>query len=97
MMHVTLMYADGCPNWEITDQRLRLLKYELRYTLEYAKVESPEQSQPVDFLGSPTVLVDGTDPFTNGDNPTGPACRVYATPAGLQGSPTLEQLRAVMG
>lgn len=33
MTTVTLLYVDGCPNWELTDRRLRTLTSELGFTL----------------------------------------------------------------
>jgi hypothetical protein len=93
MTGVTLRYFDGCPNWEVTDRRLRSLEHELGFTLAYEQVESPEEAERLEFAGSPTVLVDGADPFATGDEPTGLACRMYATPDGPQGSPSLAQLR----
>ncbi|MBS3941346.1 MAG: thioredoxin family protein [Actinobacteria bacterium] len=95
-MGVTLRYFDGCPNWEVADQRLRSLADEVGFTLRYEQVESPEEAERLGFAGSPTVLVDGVDPFATGDEPTGLACRVYATDDGPQGSPGLGQLRAVL-
>lgn len=96
MTDVTVLYFDGCPNWEAADQRLKQLRAEIDFTLQYTKVETPEEADQAGFRGSPTVLVDGTDPFVTGDEPTGLACRVYATPDGPQGSPTLEQLRSAI-
>jgi len=97
MTTVTLLYFDGCPNWQIADQRLRDLQSELDFTLEYRKVETPEEAERTGFRGSPTLLVEGRDPFANGDEPTGLACRVYETPDGTQGSPTVDQLRDTLG
>lgn len=96
MADVTLRYFDGCPNWEVTDRRLRGLGAELGFTLAHERVETPEEAERLGFAGSPTVLLDGVDPFATGEEPTGFACRVYATPDGPQGSPTLEQLRDVL-
>lgn len=48
------------------------------------------------FRGSPTVLVDGRDPFADGGEAFGLACRVYPTEEGPAGSPTVAQLRAVV-
>jgi hypothetical protein len=59
-------------------------------------VSKPEEAARVGFAGSPTMLVDGSDPFATGDEPSGLACAVYETPDGPQGSPTLEQLREVL-
>lgn len=42
------------------------------------------------------VLVDGRDPVACGDERFGLACRVYETPDGPAGSPTIEQLEAVI-
>lgn len=93
---VTLLYFDGCPNWQQTDERLTVLQAEQGFTLEHRKVDTPEEAARLAFAGSPTVLVDGVDPFATADAPTGLACRVYDTPDGPQGSPTLAQLREVL-
>jgi len=41
-------------------------------------------------------LVDGVDPFAEPGWEVGLSCRRYLTPDGYEGSPTLEQLRAVL-
>lgn len=96
-MDVTLLYFDGCPNWEETDAHLRVLadKYP-DMVITRVLVESPEEADRVGFRGSPSVLIDGTDPFSDPDAPVGLSCRVYSTPDGLAGSPTLEQLRTAL-
>ncbi|MCX4582402.1 hypothetical protein [Streptomyces sp. NBC_01481] len=48
------------------------------------------------FTGSPTILVDGHDPFTDPSRPPGLACRIYRTPHGLSGVPEIDQLRQVL-
>ncbi len=95
-MRVTLLYFDGCPNWRDVDQELRALSDELGFELERRRVDTPEQAESLVFRGSPTVLVDGRDPFARGDEPTGLACRVYVAPDGLRPAPTLEQLREAL-
>lgn len=95
-MQVTLQYFEGCPNWETTDRQLRLLASELGFELHRRKVDSPELAERLGFRGSPTVLVDGRDPFATGDEPVGLACRVYLTDDGLVGAPTEPQLRDVL-
>jgi hypothetical protein len=42
------------------------------------------------------VLIDGIDPFAQPDGPTGLSCRIYTTPDGLRGSPTIGMLRAAL-
>ena len=61
------------------------------------RVETVEEAERVGFHGSPSILVDGVDAFAGPDAGVGLSCRVYATPQGLTGAPTLEQLRDVVG
>ena len=94
-MRVTLQYFDGCPSWQVADQRLQQALAESGHpdgAIDYQKVETPEEAERLSFTGSPTVLIDGRDPFEVPGTAAGLACRVYRTPDGLAGSPTLDQL-----
>ncbi|CAN5461741.1 hypothetical protein BH23ACT6_BH23ACT6_23760 [soil metagenome] len=95
-MDVTLLHFDGCPSWQTTDQRLRELADEHGFDVTHRKVETPEAAEELSFRGSPTVLIDGRDPFADGDEPVGLSCRIYQTPDGQAGSPTLDQLRGAL-
>ncbi len=95
-MQVTLQYVAGCPNVQVTRDRLALVADELGLVVTTELVETPEAAQARGFRGSPTVLVDGRDPFADAASPVGLACRLYATADGTVGAPTLEQLRAVL-
>jgi hypothetical protein len=95
-MDVTLQYFDGCPSWRTTDQHLRTLADEFDLRLSYREVTSPDEAAELGFRGSPTVLVGGRDPFGAEGEPVGFACRIYRTPEGPAGSPTLDQLRAAL-
>jgi hypothetical protein len=44
------------------------------------------------FVGSPTILINGVDPFGVAGQSPAYACRVYATPAGLSGVPPLDDV-----
>ena len=96
---VTIQYFDGCPNWQTTEGHLRELRDGgIDFSLEFRRIASVEEADAVGFRGSPTILIDGKDPFADPKAPVGLACRVYRTPAGLAGTPTLEQLRtAILG
>ncbi len=95
-MNVTLLYFEGCPNWTVADARLAALSDEIELTVERRLVETPEEAEAAGFRGSPTILVEGRDPFATGDETAGLACRIYQTPEGPQGAPTLEQLRGAL-
>jgi hypothetical protein len=94
MIRITLQYFDGCPNWETTDQALAVLLAEgWDATVERELIASYDQAAQRRFPGSPTVLVDGVDPFAEGEMRPALACRVYQTETGSAGSPTIDQLR----
>ena len=94
-MQITFQYFEGCPNWRTTYERLAEALSGVDTTVLMQLVETTEEAEAVGFRGSPTVLVDGVDPF---DDSTAPpagtlACRVYQTE---DGSPTIEQLRTAL-
>ena len=98
-MSVTLQYFDGCPNWREAEERLREAlraagRPEGAVTLE--AVTTPEDAERLRFRGSPAILIDGLDPFAAETAPVGLSCRVFSTPDGLRGAPTLEQLVEVL-
>ncbi|HET7398307.1 MAG TPA: thioredoxin family protein [Intrasporangium sp.] len=94
-MKVELLYFEGCPNWLVADERLRqaLDQVGARETrVEHVLVSTPEEAQERRFRGSPTVLVDGWDPFAQPDAPVGLSCRLYRSNGRLAGAPTVEEL-----
>ena len=94
-MEITLQYFDDCPNWRITESHLSTLTKEgVDATITYQIIDSYASAIENGFRGSPTVLIDGIDPFSSGDAPIGLTCRIYDTDSGAAGSPTLQQLRA---
>ena len=94
---ITLRYFDGCPNWEVAKARLEEALDQLGASraLKLELIGTPQEADELDFRGSPTILISGVDPF-DATGPTGLSCRVYRTEAGLEGSPSLEQLTAVL-
>jgi hypothetical protein len=99
VMTISLLYFDGCPNWHVADKRLRAALVAVGRpddAIEHVLVSTPEEAEAAQFRGSPTVLVDGRDPFADPDALIGLACRLYMTEQGLAGSPTVEQLVAVL-
>ena len=98
-MNVTLQYFDGCPNWRVADERLREALREAGVNgsqITYEKIETPEQAEEAGFRGSPTILLNGGDPFATPEAPVGLSCRIYQTDAGPDGAPSLSQLAVVL-
>lgn len=94
---ITIRYFDGCPNWEVARARLGEAFKELGEArpLLLERVETPKEADDLDFRGSPTVLIDGIDPF-DATGPTGLSCRMYRTDVGLEGAPSVDQLVAAL-
>lgn len=96
-MNVILMYFDDCPNWLVADRHLATLAAEMpELVIEKRIVDTSEEAERSGFRGSPSILIEGVDPFADADDPVGLSCRVYQTPDGPAGSPTLGQLREVL-
>lgn len=96
-MEITLLYFDDCPNWTEADSHLARLQSEFPdVAINRRLVDTPEEAERLGFRGSPSILIDDTDPFSDPDAPVGLSCRIYQTPDGPAGSPTLDQLRAAV-
>ncbi len=98
-MNITIQYFDGCPNWRLADERLREALHEAGADgaeITYQNIETPEQAEEAGFRGSPSILVDGRDPFADEAAPVGLSCRVYQTETGADGAPSLAQLAVAL-
>ena len=77
-MDVTLLYFDDCPNWLVTSAHLDVLAAENPgMSITRHVVDTPEEAERTRFRGSPSVLVDGVDPFAESNDPC-PALRQAA-------------------
>lgn len=92
-LDVTVLYFEGCPSWQTARQRLEAAaaRCEIPVRVSARTVETTEDAERLGFTGSPTVLLDGQDPFWRPGLVPALACRVFPTPGGLAGSPTVDQ------
>ena len=97
-MNVSLLYFDDCPNWKVADQRLAAIANERPdVVVTRLRVETLEEAERLGFHGSPSILVEGVDIFAKPGDGVGLSCRLYSTPDGLAGAPTIQELRAALG
>jgi len=100
-VQVKVLYFEDCPNWKVARQRLRdaIETTGLGQEVEvgYQAVETPEEAERVGFPGSPTILVEGRDPWAENDGPAGLSCRIYQTEHGPDGAPSVAQLAEALG
>lgn len=96
LVEVALLLVPECPNAQPAEE---LLTSALRAAglgstpIRVSVIESQHAAEHRGFVGSPTILINGCDPFAEPGRPPALACRVYPGPAGL---PPAEQLRAVL-
>jgi hypothetical protein len=97
-MDVSLLYFDGCPNHYDTRELLEALLDEAGWdgTIQLINVDSPERAKELEFRGSPTVLINGDDPFLDTDAPVGESCRIYPIDGGFRGTPPEQALSAAI-
>ncbi len=96
---ITIQHLPGCPN--LTLARARLDEAIRRAggvapAVVLQEIPDPAAAEQVGFHGSPTILLDGVDPFAGAATPPTFSCRIYQTGAGPQGAPALEQIIAVL-
>lgn len=94
-MKIQLLYFDGCPSWQDGLKNLEVALQELQITAwpELFKVRDDAEASHLEFLGSPSFLVNGQDLWPEKRASYALSCRVYATPSGIQGTPTIEMLK----
>ncbi|WP_022884120.1 hypothetical protein [Glaciibacter superstes] len=96
-MRVEVLHIEDCPNWEDATRRvtaaLRATGHD-DVTVVAMLLRTPGEAAGVPFSGSPTITVDGIDLFPTEGRTNDLACRIYLTPSGLAGLPTIEQLTA---
>lgn len=95
-----LLVIAGCPNVEPAARLLREVLTEVGLAdldIPVEVITDQAGAQARGFVGSPTVLVAGVDPFAVPGAPPALACRVFRTPDGrLTGLPDRTALKAAI-
>jgi hypothetical protein len=94
-VRAAVVYFDGCPHWELAHERLRHAADYAgvgRVEIELVCVATRQEALERGMRGSPTILLDGADPFAEPGMSAGLACRMFATEHGTEGSPSVVQL-----
>ncbi len=94
-MRIEVLHIDDCQNWEEAGERVTIALARMGDTttaVEFRLLSTQEETAAVPFAGSPTIMLDGEDLFPGAERVVDLACRIYFTPQGLAGVPTVEQL-----
>jgi hypothetical protein len=87
-VNIEILHIDDCPNWEEAGRRVRA-------ALDASNIRDAGITYrllPTREAGSPTILLDGVEAFPTDGRTSDLACRIYRTPTGYAGVPTLDQL-----
>jgi hypothetical protein len=86
-MKIEVLILDGCPNVQVTVDRLKavLREYGLSLTINEINVGDEKAADELRFLGSPTVRIDGMDiePPARQRTTFGIMCRTYEGSGGV--------------
>jgi len=93
-MELTLLTIPDCPNAAGFEQRLALALAGLPdAVVRRREVADEREAAQAGMHGSPTLLINGTDPFAAPGQAPGLACRIYRDTAGRPaGAPAVEAL-----
>jgi hypothetical protein len=94
-MKIQVLYVPGCPNYLPAVDRVQklLVSESLRVDIERVPINSDAEAAALQFPGSPTVRINGTDVEPNRTHVTGLACRLYANSSGI---PSEEMLKLAL-
>jgi hypothetical protein len=97
-MRLQILHVPDCPNTAVLTQRLGpLIVRRHDVVIEHRVIRDDAEAAARGMTGSPTLLVDGADPFAMAGQSPSLACRVYVDEAGaVSGAPSLAQLRAAL-
>jgi hypothetical protein len=94
-MRVELLHIDKCPHSAEARGRVEAALAGLGHgdvEVHMRLLQSAADTLGTGFAGSPTITLDGADIFPGGAPTNGLACRIYKTPTGHAGLPTVDQL-----
>jgi glutaredoxin len=99
VMKVELLVVPDCPHAADTETLLATALHDVGLSdvaIATVIVTTAEQAGQLGFIGSPTVLIDGHDPFPHAGKPASLACRIYQNPNGTSGIPDQRELRRAL-
>jgi len=98
-MHLIVLAVPDCPNAPVLEQRLAtVLEHRAGVSVSREVISTEGEAGRWGMRGSPTLLIDGADPFAEPGQPPSMSCRLYRDDDGqLSGAPSVGQLQQVIG
>ncbi|MEV4445575.1 MULTISPECIES: thioredoxin domain-containing protein [Streptomyces] len=96
-MRITLLTVPDCPNARLARERIGQALDGRAAEVELVEVADEAQAARLGMTGSPTVLVDGADPFAVPGAAASVSCRLYRGPDGrTEGAPSVADLQRAL-
>lgn len=96
-MRITVLTVPDCPNAPVVRERIEVALAGREVPVELVEVNDEEQAARWAMTGSPTVLVDGIDPFAVPGAAPSVSCRLYRSAEGsVDGAPSVPDLRRAL-
>ena len=94
-MHLTVLAVPGCPNAPVLSDRLAaVLHGRAGVSVSHQVISNEGEAARCGMRGSPTLLIDGVDPFGEPEQSPGMSCRLYLDENGqTSGAPSVGQLQ----
>jgi hypothetical protein len=98
-MDLTVLAVPDCPNVVLLKRRLaQVIEGRRDVTIKRQVIADEDEAARRGMHGSPTILVDGVDPFADPGEPASVSCRLYRDGNGqVDGAPSINQLRQAIG
>lgn len=96
---VQVLTVTDCPHRETALDRVRQALDRVgasQAVVTESVIDDPEVAAAAGMHGSPTVLIDGHDPFAAAGIEASVSCRLFRTASGFDGAPSIDDLVAAL-
>jgi hypothetical protein len=95
---IQILHVPDCPNLDRARSHVdrALQAVGAAFPVRETEVTTSEAAERLGMHGSPTILINGHDPFAGTDVETSVSCRLYDDGKHRDGAPSIEQLTAAL-
>ncbi len=96
-MKIEILHVPDCPNLNLLDKRLQQALNQPGPDINHREVSDPDTAAAVGMTGSPTLLIDGVDPFARAGLEPSLSCRLYPHVDGhVEGAPSVRAIHQAL-
>jgi hypothetical protein len=96
IMRITVLTVADCPNGPVAHERIAAALDGRAAEVELVEVGEEADAARWGMTGSPTILLDGVDPFAQAGATPSLSCRIYRSAGRMDGAPTVAELRTAL-